>query len=322
MYSVCILIYVSIKQPINIRDIWTVCRWSLRAIRGVPGNHDAVNSAIHSKPVIERVWGYTWRMWSCELGGHNRARLETHPQGVIEWVWRYSWWTTLSESGDALGDRDHANSKSLIMGVWRSTWRVYLREFGDTLGGDDWVNWEMHSEIVMKQVGDALGGRHRGNLQAIIEQVWRYTCRPWSSEFGDSLGGCDWAKLDEYLEAVDGQCARCWDSIHQLVHEQPWECDKVTFPLSSDGDLGNGSRWCRVACRKLKLNSEGNSYSWEWREHKSSCLDGVRGVCYTQYQLMIMAWRDWAGWLNFVFCDNSRVVDEKESYDVDDENDV
>jgi len=38
----------------------------------------------------------------------------------------------------------------------------------------------------------------------------------------------------------------------------------------------------------------------------------VLSVCYTWCKLMIMTWRDREGWLNFVFCDDSRVVDEKE----------
>jgi len=48
----------------------------------------------------------------------------------------------------------------------------------------------------------------------------------------------------------------------------------------------------------------------------------VLGVCCTRCQLMIMAWRDTEGWLDFVFCDDSRVVDEKERDGDEDENDV
>jgi len=38
----------------------------------------------------------------------------------------------------------------------------------------------------------------------------------------------------------------------------------------------------------------------------------VLSVCYTRCQLMIMTWRDGEGWLNFVFGDDIRVMDEKE----------
>ena len=48
----------------------------------------------------------------------------------------------------------------------------------------------------------------------------------------------------------------------------------------------------------------------------------VLGVYYTWCQLMIMTWRDREGWLNFVFSDDSRVVDKKERDENQDENDV
>ena len=45
-------------------------------------------------------------------------------------------------------------------------------------------------------------GRDRASLemhlQAAIERVWRWTCRPRSSECGDALGGRDRARLEEY----------------------------------------------------------------------------------------------------------------------------
>jgi len=60
------------------------------------------------------------------------------------------------------------------------------------------------------------------------------------------------------------------------------------------------------------LHSGVNMKSWEWREDKQSFVDAVLGVCCTRCQLMIMSWRDREGWLNFVFCDDGWVVDEKE----------
>jgi hypothetical protein len=47
--------------------------------------------------------------------------------------------------------------------------------------------------------------------------------------------------VDEYLQAVDGLRARCWDSINQLVNLQLLECDKVTLVLSSHGEMVDGS---------------------------------------------------------------------------------
>jgi len=134
-----------------------------------------------------------------------------------------------------------------------------------------------------------LGGRNRASLEihlvAVIERVWRCTWRLWSTEFGDALGGRDEVRLDEYLEAVDGRRARCWDSIHQLVNLQPWECDKVTLPLTSHGELADGGRSCRGVRRKVKLHLDVNSYSWKWREDKQSSVDAVLGVCCTRCML-------------------------------------
>jgi len=45
------------------------------------------------------------------------------------------------------------------------------------------------------------------HLETEIEWTQRCTWRPWSSDFGDALGGGDRARLDEYFEAVDGRRA-------------------------------------------------------------------------------------------------------------------
>jgi len=42
------------------------------------------------------------------------------------------------------------------------------------------------------------------------------------------------------------------------------------------------------------------------------CMLGLGVCCSTWCQLMIMTGRDREGWLNFVFCNDGRVVDEKE----------
>jgi len=91
------------------------------------------------------------------------------------------------------------------------------------------VNLEMGSEIV-------------------IEGVWRCTC-----------GGRNGVSLDEDLEAVDGWRTGCRYSLHQLVNSQLWECDKVTLPLSSHGELAYSGRSYRESRRKLKLHSLVNS---------------------------------------------------------------
>jgi hypothetical protein len=99
-------------------------------------------------------------------------------------------------------------------------------------------------------------------LEALIERVLRCTWRRRSWELGGRdraslemhFGGGDRARLDDDLEAVDGRRTRCSDSIHQVVDSQTWECDKVTLPLSSHGELADGGQLCMKACRKLKLH--------------------------------------------------------------------
>jgi len=46
--------------------------------------------------------------------------------------------------------------------------------------------------------------------------------------------------LEEYLEAVDGWCARCGGSFHPVVNLQQLECDNVTLPLSCHGEPADG----------------------------------------------------------------------------------
>jgi len=145
----------------------------------------------------------------------------------------------------------------------------------------------------------------------------------WEKHFG----GSDRGWLDEYCEPVDGLRIGWWDSIHLLVDSQMWECDKVTLPLSSDGEVVDGGQSCQEAPRKRKLHWGVNSFSWEGKDDKQSWVDTVLGVCYaqcilysvyvvlavcsTRCQLMLMAWTDREGWFNFEFCDDGTVVDKK-----------
>jgi len=47
--------------------------------------------------------------------------------------------------------------------------------------------------------------------------------------------------------------------MYQLVDSQMRECDKVTLPLSSHGELADGGRSYREACRKVTLHAGVNS---------------------------------------------------------------
>jgi hypothetical protein len=59
-------------------------------------------------------------------------------------------------------------------------------------------------------------------------------------EFADAHGGLDSARLKEDLEDADRRSAGCCKSINQLVISQPWECDKLSLPLSSNEEMAGG----------------------------------------------------------------------------------
>jgi len=50
--------------------------------------------------------------------------------------------------------------------------------------------------------GDAVGGRDSANLETVILRVYRYTWWLWLSKCVDALGGHNWASLEMQLEAV------------------------------------------------------------------------------------------------------------------------
>jgi len=103
----------------------------------------------------------------------------------------------------------------------------------------------------LNECGDTLQGHDGANLEAGIGCVWSCTWRPYLSEFGESLGGGDQARLDMYLDVGGGRHVRCCDTIDQFDSSQPWECDKATSSLSSHGELADGGRSCRDGRWKL-----------------------------------------------------------------------
>jgi len=221
MYSVCILIYVSMYL------------YSYPSTHGISG----------------LAAGGAWEQFEVCL------------KMTIKWTQRYTPRPWLSEFGDAMGDWDWLNSEmhweAVIEWVWRCTWRPRLSELRDALWGHDQASVEMQ-------------------LETKIEWTQRYTPRPWSSEFGDVLvAGYDQARLEKYLEVVDveavnGRCARCWDSIHRLVNSKPWECDEVPLPLKLLWRTGWWRSIGREVHRKLKQHLGVNSKSWEWRDERQS----------------------------------------------------
>jgi len=116
-------------------------------------------------------------------------------QAVLESNSRCAWKWRSSALRDTLWGRDQANLEmhweAMINGVWWCTWRPWSNKL------------DMH-------------------LLAGIGWTPRWTLRLWPSEIGDAPAGYDRVRLEKYLEvvnleAVDGRCARCWDSIHRLV---------------------------------------------------------------------------------------------------------
>jgi len=149
----------------------------------------------------------------------------------------------------------------------RYTLRAWWCEFGDALGGGNWAWLEIPLEAVIEwtykctwrpqscEQGSHNPASLESHLEAVMERVWGWTWRPCSCELGGRnraslvvhFGGHDRARLDEYLEAVKGQRAGCREYIHQLVHSQTWECEKVTLLLSYHGKLADGGRSCGEA---------------------------------------------------------------------------
>jgi len=191
----------------SVRYMWTGCGRNLRAIGCGPDDDNRVNLQIHSEAVIKQDWRSSWSPWLWEPEGLNRGSLEINLEAVVEPVSRCTCMPWSSKFGDM-----HLKAKMV------RTWRPQSNRFRDALGCRERVSLQIH-------------------LEAAIEWVWRCIRRPWSYELGGHTG----ASLDEYLEGVDGQRARCWTSFRQLVDLQLWDCEMVTLPLTT-----NGKRvWCR-----------------------------------------------------------------------------
>jgi len=218
--------------------IWTGCRRCVRAIRGVPEHDDRVNWEMQLEAEIEWTQQCTWRRRLSELrvalGGSKRTSLDMHMVAESEWTQRCNWRPWSSEFGDAPGGRNrmcldmHLEAES----EWTEwcDWRPWSSNFGDALGGRDWVNSEMH-------------------LHAVIVRVWRCTWRPLSSVIGGVLEG-GWYDARQVLRLCSSVSYSNW---------QPSGCDEVSLPLSSNGELAGGSRSCKEARRKFKLQSGVNS---------------------------------------------------------------
>ena len=90
--------------------------------------------------------------------------------------------------------------------------------------------WRCTCRPLSSEFGDANGGRDRVtldmHLEAAMERVWRCTGRLWSTEFGDAVGGRDGANLEAVLSAyrdtLGGYDWACLEMHLQAMIERDW----------------------------------------------------------------------------------------------------
>jgi len=99
----------------------------------------------------------------------------------------------LSKQSDGLRHHDHVNLVAIIISVWRFICRMWLGQFEDALQARNCLNMD---DIIVAVWVYSFAGDDHANLEARINWVGRYTCRPWSSEFGDALGDPDRARVE------------------------------------------------------------------------------------------------------------------------------
>ena len=163
MYSVCILIYVSLylyRYP------------STHGIPGLAPGGAWEEIQMRLKMMIESTQRYTPRPWWREDGdgqqGHNRAFLEIHLEAVMKWT----------------------------EGCTPRSWST---EFVDTLGDHDRVNKEMRSKIVIERVcthtwrpsSCELQGSNRASVDEYLEAVERWRTGCWDC-FHQSISSQPW----------------------------------------------------------------------------------------------------------------------------------
>jgi len=67
----------------------------------------------------------------------------------------------------------------------------------------------LSTQSISELVADSIWERFEECLKMMIEWAWRYTRRPWSSEFGDAFWGVNGGYLEIHLEAVIKCYQRC-----------------------------------------------------------------------------------------------------------------
>jgi len=143
---------------------------SLLLLNDILGGHDQdsfgdavggryqVDWDMHVEDVIDRVRRCTGRRtWSelrDALAGRDESGLERHCEAVFELSWSCLWWPWSSECAHALGGLDSPRLEIYLVVTIKPVWICTC--------GRDQLSSEMHTE-------------------AVDEQVWGCTSRPWLS---------------------------------------------------------------------------------------------------------------------------------------------
>jgi len=166
---------------------------------------------VRLKMMMGWTQGCTPRLWSSELRdalrGCDWASSMVHLEGEIEWTQRCTWRLRLSEIGDAVTARLHVTCPGP-----GNTSFIYSRLATSLRSLAIILPW-YYSTILTSTCAtvstdipsyEAIHGRMplQMHMKAVIERVWRYTWRPWSSELRDALRSCDRASVEMHLQAM------------------------------------------------------------------------------------------------------------------------
>jgi len=148
MYSVCILIYVS---------MYLYSYPSTHSIYGLATGGAWEQFEVRLKMMIQWTQTYTPWFWSSEfsdaIGDWEWVNSEMDWEAMIEWIWRYTSRQRLSELRDALQGWDWTGlemhlSQAMIKQDWRSTWRwlIWWQSMGGTPGAEPSIHQLINSK--------------------------------------------------------------------------------------------------------------------------------------------------------------------------------
>jgi len=146
---------------------------------------------------LQRCTSITWLSeFVGALAGCNRVNLGLNNEAMVQSDQRYTWRPWLSTLTYELCRQwlwtlrgcDHVKVQMFLLAVIERVWCCMVEASLCELEGYDCVNLEMH-------------------MEPIIPQVWRYTWRPWLSEYRECLvvlnqEGVDWVGCMTSAETV------------------------------------------------------------------------------------------------------------------------